>query len=249
MFQPAQATCATPDYRQFVKKLTIVGAVLLCTAAANGQGPWHDVKDIEATARVFAEKSAQRAALPTEVRVNQVDTRLRVHQCAQALTAYLPSAGQLRSNGVVGVRCAGPVAWKLFVPVRLVKTAEVAHINGHHLAGHRLSDADVRWVSLELRGNPSGFLRGQQDPVGQVLRQNAQDGQRLRPNMLRAANVIQRGDQVTLAVSGSALAIRMSGEALADAALGQRVRARNRSSGRVVEGIVRGAGLIEISIF
>ncbi len=232
-----------------VKMMTIFGVALTFTGAAHGAGPWHDVTDIEAAARVFAERSAASASLPTEVRVNSVDPRLRVHQCDQPLHAYLPSSGPLRNNGVVGVRCTSPVGWKLFVPVRLVQTADVAHVVGHLTVGHRLTATDVRWVNQELRGNASAFLRGQQDPVGQVLRQAASDGQLLRPNMLRAANLIHRGDQVTLAVSGSALAIRMSGEALADAALGQRIQARNRSSGRVVEGIVRGAGLVEISIF
>jgi flagella basal body P-ring formation protein FlgA len=232
-----------------VKKSALAVLPCLAAVASADDAAWHDLTDIRETARQFALAQIVDRSVRTDVQASEVDPRLRLRRCATSLAAYLPPGAQLRDNGVVGVRCAGPVPWKLFVPVRLVRIASVARIVGHHGAGHRLVAADVDWTEQELRSIETSFIRGRGDPVGQVLRHAVADGQMLRPAMLRAAHVIARGDHVTLAVSGSALAIRMRGQALEDGAVGQRVRARNRSSGRVVEGIVRDEGLIEISVY
>lgn len=238
---------STPSMTHSVKITTF--CLFACAMTAAAASEWHDLADIRQVARAFALEQVVDRSVRTDVQASDVDPRLRLKQCATPLTAYLPPGTQLRGNGVVGVRCSGPVPWKLFVPVRLARVAKVARVVGHHAAGHRLGSADVTWIEQELRSIEQTFIQGRANPVGQVLRHSVSDGQVLRPAMLRAAHVIRRGDQVTLAVSGSALAIRMRGQALENGAIGQRVRARNRSSGRVVEGIVRDEGLIEISVY
>ena len=64
--------------------------------------------------------------------------------------------------------------------------------------------------------------------------------------MLTDVPLVTRGQQVTLEVGADTMNIRMAGEALDEAALGQRVRVRNLSSERVVEGVVRSAQVVEV---
>ena len=234
-----------------VKILTLGLALSLVVKV--GAQPWQAVSTIEQTAEDFIRQQLsgqrQHPGANTSVEAQRVDARLRLKACADTLEAYLPPGGVLRDNGVVGVRCSGPVAWKLFVPVRIVRRAPVAHVRGQLPAGHRLQADDISWEQQIVSSTASVVIQGQSNPVGQVLRQSAHDGQALRLTMLRVAHVVRRGDAVTLAISGSSLGIRMRGEALADGAIGQRIRAKNRSSGRIVEGIVRDEGLIEIKVF
>ncbi|MFK8017264.1 MAG: flagellar basal body P-ring formation chaperone FlgA [Gammaproteobacteria bacterium] len=232
---------------QAVKLLTLVVCALVALPA--GASAWQDVAAIQASAEDFVRNQLTNDRLDAAVEARAVDNRLRLRSCEAPLEAYLPPGGTLRDNGVIGVRCTTPVAWKLFVPVRIVRQAAVARIYGQLPAGHRLRAGDIRWEKQVVQPNANLMLRGQSDPIGQVLRHAAHDGQVLRMSMLRAAHVVRRGDVVTLAVSGNSLGIRMQGEALANGAIGQRLRVRNRSSGRVVEGIVRDEGLIEIMIF
>jgi len=53
---------------------------------------------------------------------------------------------------------------------------------------------------------------------------------------------------VTLRAQTNALQIRVAGKALMDGALGQRIRVQNTASGRVVEGLVRSAELVEVLV-
>jgi flagella basal body P-ring formation protein FlgA len=69
--------------------------------------------------------------------------------------------------------------------------------------------------------------------------------------ILGAANVmlprlVKRGDEVTIASVGSAISVRVRGQALKDGGLGERVSVRNLNSKRVVEGVVNADGMVVV---
>ena len=65
---------------------------------------------------------------------------------------------------------------------------------------------------------------------------------------LVVAPVIHRGDQVMLVARGPAVEIRVAAIALADGRPEERVRVQNAASQRVIEGVVRGPGLVEVPL-
>ncbi|MEO1575398.1 MAG: flagellar basal body P-ring formation chaperone FlgA, partial [Pseudomonadota bacterium] len=109
--------------------------------------------------------------------------------------------------------------------------------------------ADIEWVEHVQTPGSIVLVRGTENPVGRVLRTTAGAGQMLSSAMLEPAWLIRRGERVTLAAGQRGLAIRMQGIALADGALGQKIRARNAESGNTVEGVVRDRGLLEIVFY
>lgn len=228
-----------------VKALTLL-FVCQCSGA---ESRWQSTESIRTAAVAHANGLIDSNQSEVTVAARQIDARLRLRQCAVPLETYLPPGSAITNGGVVGVRCAAPVAWKLFVPITVERFALVARATRALPAGHRLRQQDVEWARQKLRTSSAVLIKDRDSAVDQILRQPASAGQTLRVTMLRPPHVVQRGDRVTLAVSNANLAIRMRGEALSDAALGQRVRARNHSSGRVVEGIVRARGLIELDVY
>jgi flagella basal body P-ring formation protein FlgA len=63
---------------------------------------------------------------------------------------------------------------------------------------------------------------------------------------LVVAKAVQRGQSVTLVADTGGMSVRMSGKALSDALVNQRVRVQNLSSGKIVEGIARSEQIVEI---
>lgn len=227
----------------------LCAALALVAPAATADGGWQDPQSIRDAALAFARAQAPTAKGRQEIAPRPVDPRLKLRRCDRELEAFAPAGGVLRGNAVVGVRCPGSHPWKVYVPMTVRILAPVAVARGALAAGHRLGAADVRWEERDVARGSAGFVQGHGSPVGHVLKHAVRDGQPLRPHMLRAAKVVRRGERVTLAVNHPTLAIRMAGVALADGATGERIRARNDSSGRVIEGTVRGPGLLEIEIF
>ena len=64
--------------------------------------------------------------------------------------------------------------------------------------------------------------------------------------MLEADRIVSKGQSVILIATQGGLKVSMTGKALSDGALNQRIRVENLNSGRVVEGIVRSREHVEI---
>ena len=66
---------------------------------------------------------------------------------------------------------------------------------------------------------------------------------------LKLERVVRRGDQIVLlAASAGTMEVRMNGTALDDASVGEKVKVKNSSSQRVVEGIVQAPGIVKVTM-
>jgi flagella basal body P-ring formation protein FlgA len=70
------------------------------------------------------------------------------------------------------------------------------------------------------------------------------EGAAIAPTAIAAPLLVERGATVTLLARGNAIDVRATGVAVEDGSAGMRVRVRNASSGRTVDGIVDGPGLV-----
>ncbi|MEM6638632.1 MAG: flagellar basal body P-ring formation chaperone FlgA, partial [Pseudomonadota bacterium] len=222
----------------------LTGASALSSAAA-----WQSPESIETVAEAFVTQHQPAMTGTVTVQTQPIDRRLKLKACAKALEGFLPAGAGWRPAMSVGVRCAGPVAWKVYVQVRTESRIQVARVTRALPPGHTVTPQDFEWVEQTAHPGSLSLQKGLHTPAGRVLRTACGAGQTLTQSMLQPDYLVRRGERVTLASGDSALAIRMGGQALADAAAGERVRVRNSSSGRVVEGIVRQRGVVEIVIF
>jgi len=59
---------------------------------------------------------------------------------------------------------------------------------------------------------------------------------------------VHRGQEVDLLADHGAIQVKSQGEALGDGAVGNRIKVRNKSSGRIIEGTIRSAGIVEAGL-
>ena len=107
---------------------------------------------------------------------------------------------------------------------------------------------DVMLVPRDLGALPAGFFRRPSDVVGRIAQRTIGAGEVLLPTTVRPPPLVRRGQTVTLLVHAGGLSVRSSGIALGDAGLAERVQVRNSSSAKQVEGFVRSADLVEVSL-
>ena len=82
------------------------------------------------------------------------------------------------------------------------------------------------------------------DAAGMVLKHPVPAGSVLAARFVEQPNVVKRGQRVRIVARSGGIAVRSAGEALADAAVGQRVRVRNSSSRTIIEGVVAPDGAV-----
>lgn len=181
------------------------------------------------------------------IEVGELDARLRLARCAGAPEAALPPGATLRHRTVVRVSCAGPRPWSVLLPATLEVDAEVLVLERALPRGAQPRETDVRVVRRRLPGLASGYLSPPVDLAAWRLRRPLDAGAALARDALEPAPVVRRGQTVTLVSRAGGIDVRASGEALADAAPGQRVRIRNLASLKIVDGLADESGTVRVS--
>lgn len=220
---------------------SILAAALLMPASAMAS-------DIEAVSRIESIAiAAVTSQLPPSARVSggSLDARLRLPACPSGATADPPQLRGASAN--VAVRCTAP-AWMVYVPLRISDPRPVVVTTRAGARGETLALEMLSLQERDVAQLPFGYFESLEATVGLDLRRPVTAGTVLTPNDAEPQRVVRRGQIVTVVSRGGGIEVRASGTAMADGHRGQRIRIRNDSSKRVVEGVVTAAGLVEVAL-
>ncbi len=173
------------------------------------------------------------------------DPRLRLPRCPTPLAARA-SAGYPRGARLsIAVSCAAP-SWQVYVAVTMHAEAAVVVAARPLAARTAIASGDITVKKHDNSELPAGYVTDPAAVVGRILLRPLALGEPIEQSQLQAQAIIERGQYVTLYWQSSGLRVSARGEAQSAAAADGRVRVRNLSSGRSVDGIVRGEGLVEV---
>ena len=178
----------------------------------------------------------------------ELDPRLRLTKCDRPLESFSPASVNRGARQTVGVRCNGSVNWTLYVTVKVELTKNVLVANRRLERGEIISKGDFRLEKRMVSGLHGEYIESPDNAVGSVLKLALKRGAVISPRQLRRQPAVTRGSQVIILGRGDGIEVRMSGEALSDGSLGQRIKVRNSSSSRRVEGTVVGRGAVEVTL-
>jgi flagellar basal body P-ring formation protein FlgA len=227
--------------------LIMVGMLLSPTASATDEP--HE--NILRAATSFMEREARQAhdaRFDVSVTPGRLDSRLRLRSCEEGLEAFMAPGSRTAGNSTVGVRCLGPVTWTLYVPVEISVQGEVVVLTEALPRSTVLQPSHLRLERQDVGSLSSGYLTDPDSTRGMVLRRALQAGTLLTPQMVEPPRLVQRGQRVTLLAENASVVVRVEGEALGNGARGDRVRVRNLSSDRIVEGLVLSHGTVGVSM-
>lgn len=225
----------------------LVATLTLVPAASRATTGIHPLEDIRETAQRFLEGEAGSRGGGVEVEVGRLDPRLRLTRCKQPLSAWLAPGARTEGHTSVGIRCDDDTPWTLFVPA-IVRHEYTLVIAARPLARGEAVAADAIGTSTRFLPNaPGGVLTDPGAAVGRIVTRDLAAGAVLNANLLKSPQTIKRGQSVTLTLASGAVAVRVAGTALRDGALGERIPVRNLNSKRVVEGVVRDGGVVEVA--
>ncbi len=215
--------------------LILLVALLPSLSAAAGYEP------VEKIAAAAVAAVAPDAGTHPGVRAEAaIDTGLRMPECHDGLSAHVGH------RGVAEVSCAGPMAWKLFVPVKVSRLGETLVLARPLAAGQTVSLEVLRVETRDQAGLAAGALERPEQAIGRVAARALSAGSPLMASDLRSPRLIKRGDQVTLIARRGGLEVRSLGRALGDAGEADQVNVENNSSRRQVRGVVNARGEVEI---
>ncbi len=203
---------------------------------------------IEQTAYVFAMNDAQAYYDNPQITVDAMDKRLRLQACDGKLSAFSSSSADTTGNRTIGIRCSTPTEWTVYVSVK-VKVLRPVVVAARALSANQvLKASDVKTVMQDISDLRQGFILSSDNVVGQQLRYSLAMGTALTPRSLKQQKIVQRGEQVILVAQAGSMEVRMNGMAMEDAILGDKIKVKNSSSNRVVEGVVQAPGVVQVTM-
>lgn len=221
----------------------IIGGALALAAPLHAGPNRVDAREIQAVAERFV---VAQAAPGTTVHATagRLDERLRLAPCAGDLTPHLAPGAVVRPRTSVGVRCPDAGGWSILVPVTVESEVAVLVARRTLSRGEVPTAGDLEAATRRVPGLGTQYAVRPTDVVGRRLRRPVAAGQPVTSDALEPPVLVARGQQVTLVAQLAGIAVRSGAVALDAGGHGDRVRARNPVSGRVIEGTVQPDGTV-----
>ncbi|MDN3517978.1 flagellar basal body P-ring formation chaperone FlgA [Aquisalimonas lutea] len=218
--------------RRAVAMLAVTAVLWTGAAGANDRQSLDEIR--EAVTEHARAKLAEGSN--STVEVSRVDPRLRLAPCGEPLETFEPPGRGGRSRATVGVRCHAPSPWTLYVSVRIETIKDIFVAARTIPRGTLLTESDLTRVERNVNRLTRGYFTDAEQLLGMEASRPLREGEIITAGRIDAPRLVERGQTVLITASGSGASISMSGEALQSGALGDRIRVRNNSSERVVEG-------------
>lgn len=211
-------------------------------------GALQSLDSIEHVAYEYVMEKVQADYDMPQIVMGNLDTRLRLQACDEPLMAFTHQDRVGLGNQTIGVKCQSAMRWTVYVPVSVKLFRPVVVAAKPLPAKHVLEAKDLIVKSVDVGTLRLGYLSETDSVLGQQLKYHVAMGTVISQQTVKPKKIVRRGEMITLIAVAGSMQVKMNGTALSDASLGQKIRVKNSSPKRVVEGVVDGPGLVRVSL-
>jgi flagella basal body P-ring formation protein FlgA len=227
-------------------KTALLSLLILSTPLAHA-APAPARQDLAAVSAVAADYlHTQSAGLPGRVTITMgaLDARMALAACP-APQAFQQPGARAWGKTTVGVRCAAPTSWTVYIQAQVSVLAEYVAAAMPLAQGQSIDATQLVMVKGDLASLPNGTLTDMAQAIGRSSTISLPSGAPLRQDTLRSKPVVQQGQAVRLVSTGNGFSISAEAKAIGTAAAGQVVQVRT-PNGAIISGVAKANGLVEV---
>ena len=164
-------------------------------------------------------------------------------KCTGFLTAELVGS-EIRRSNVVKITCSRkvkPYTINVPVSVTIYRASTIAAVNIPK--GAVISQDMIEDTYVNESTNTAAAITDRSMVVGSKARKDIKAGEQIR---ISDFCLISKGDVVAIEANSKNLSIKAQGIALEEGKLNDQIQVRNSKSGKIIYGVVRGPGLVEV---
>jgi len=221
----------------------LLALVASCHAAFAADGTTPDQLRAAAEQAVrtqYSDAGSRVVIVPTKL-----NPRLRLATCSQALQTHLPNRQGTPSRVAVAVSCTGTPGWTIQVPVQMQVFRHVLVTSRPLARGDMIGPADVHIEERDIARLGYGYVESIDQITGHAISHPLITGMVLEPGDLTGREIVRSGEEVALIAQIDGIEVRTSAMALDGGDTGSHLRVRNDNSGKIINGIVLGAGEVQ----
>jgi flagella basal body P-ring formation protein FlgA len=134
------------------------------------------------------------------------------------------------------------------IQARLIKLVEVPVLRHRLRHGDIITERDIEYRMMDQADIRAATIIDARHLVNMTPRRVIDAGTLIRDSEIDTPMLVKRKQLVTMKLQSKTLSLTAKGQALHDAAMGEIVRVRNLSSDQIVEGMVTGPKMIDVSL-
>ena len=234
--------------RTFKRSLKLFALLALSTQHAFAQQAAAPARQDTAALRTLVEQflQVQTGGLPGQVTVTvgALDARMSLAPCA-APQAFMAPGARAWGKTSVGVRCAAPSAWTVYIQAQVSVMADYIASAVPLAQGQAILQSQVVILQGDLAALPNGIVTDMSQVLGRSLNVSLASGLPLRLDALRSKPVVQQGQMVRVVSSGAGFQVSAAARAIGSASDGQVVQVRT-PTGSILSGVAKAGGLVEV---
>jgi len=180
------------------------------------------------------------------ISVGKLDSRLRLAQCDQALVVTTPHGKENQARRTAGVNCRGSKPWTIYLSAKVSLMKQVLVTSRALTRGSIITKKDLQLKVRDITRLHQGYLEDPAEALGKTLKRGMRKERVITPRLITAPLMVKKGNQVAILTDTPGIKVRVAGKALANGALGDRIRVKNQSSKRELEAIVTAPGVVKV---
>jgi flagella basal body P-ring formation protein FlgA len=209
---------------------------------------FHAHQNILETARQFLDANIDKSDYSrTEIQMSRLDSRLRLSKCSLPLNATLAPGSRFVGKSTVHLRCNGDSPWTVYIGAQIKLYGKVIQTATPLNRGHVLTDLDLVRMEVDLSRIQYGYFTDKKYLIGKQLKRRLAQNKIIKANYVKYKTLVKRGELVSIIAGNSQYSVKMTGTAMASGAKGDRIRVKNSSSKRIIEGTIKEAGVVSIN--
>ena len=214
------------------------------SAAAEAIAATQSLDSVRAAAEQAVREHYAMPGSRIEIAPGSLDLRLQLAECGQPLRALIGGNAQVSSRMTVPVQCPQDGGWTVRVPLQVKVWRTVLVASRPLLRGDGVGAADVHGEERDITRLGYGYVENLDQVAGHSLARAVARGSVLSPGALGGRRMVRAGDHVQMVARLDGIEVRADGIALGSGDNGARLRVRNESSGKVVDGMVSAPGVV-----
>jgi flagella basal body P-ring formation protein FlgA len=189
----------------------------------------------------------QTAGLPgnVSITVGPQAAVTKLAACPAPLAFQSPGA-RAWGKTTVGVRCAAPFAWTVYIQAQVTVVADYVAAAVPLAAGQVIDASQLVILQGDIAAMPNGIVTDPAQAVGRSPAISLPSGTPLRLDSLRSKPVVQQGQLVRVVSGGAGFRVSAEARAIGNAADGQVVQVRT-PGGVVLSGVAKAGGQVEVA--
>jgi flagella basal body P-ring formation protein FlgA len=206
--------------------------------------PRQDLAALKAVVEQYLQ--AQSAGLPGEasIEVGAIDPRMSLASCP-APQAFQQPGARPWGKTTVGVRCAAPSAWTVYIQARVSVQGDYVAAAVPLAQGQPIQQSQLVLMKGDLAAMPNGVVTDMAQAVGRSSTVSLPSGAPLRLDALKSKPVVQQGQLVRVVSAGAGFKVSAEARAIGTASEGQVVQVRT-PAGAIISGVAQAGGLVEV---